>query len=107
MHTTRRTLLTAGAALPFLRMPARAATTRGRLVFGLSSYPPTMAPWANSGTAAATAKLMFHRGLLGYGPDGTLRGELAEKWEHAEDGAWVLHLRNAVFQNGAPVTSAD
>ncbi len=66
-----------------------------------------MLPWANAGTAAATAKLMFHRGLLGYGPDGTLRGELAEKWEHAEDGAWVFHLRDAVFQNGAPVTSAD
>jgi ABC-type transport system substrate-binding protein len=106
MNLTRRSLLVAGAALPFARTPAR-ASTRGRLVFGLSSYPPTMAPWANAGTAAPTAKLMFHRGLLGYGPDGTLRGELAETWEHAEDGAWVLHLRDAVFQNGAPVTSAD
>jgi ABC-type transport system substrate-binding protein len=107
MKATRRSLLTAGTVLPFLGIRARAATTPGRLVFGLSSYPPTMAPWANAGTAAATAKLMFHRGLLGYGPDGALRGELAEKWEHAEDGAWVLHLRDAVFQNGAPVTSAD
>ncbi|MEJ0016693.1 MAG: ABC transporter substrate-binding protein [Acetobacteraceae bacterium] len=108
MNTTRRSLLTAGAALPFLRIPARAATTRGRLVFGLSSYPPTMAPWANAGTAAATAKLVFQRGLLGYAPDGSLRGELAETWERGEDGAWVLHLRsNAFFHNGAPVTSAD
>src|SRR5271165_2981499 len=106
MNPTRRSLLAIGAALPFLRAPAR-ATTRGRLVFGLASYPPTMAPWANADTAAATAKLMFHRGLLGYAPDGTLRGELAETWEHAEDGAWVLHLRDAVFQNGAPVTAAD
>jgi ABC-type transport system substrate-binding protein len=107
MNPTRRSLLVAGARLLSLRAPVRAAGTRGRLVFGLSSYPPTMAPWANAGTAAATAKLMFHRGLLGYGPDGTLRGELAATWEHAEDGAWVLHLREAVFQNGAPVTSAD
>jgi peptide/nickel transport system substrate-binding protein len=107
MIPTRRSLLAAGAALPFLRIQARAATTRGKLVFGLSSYPPTMAPWANAGTAAATAKLMFHRGLLGYDANGNLRGELAEKWEHADDGAWVLHLRDAVFQNGAPVTSAD
>ena len=106
MIATRRSLLAAGAALPFLRVSARAATTPGKLVFGLSSYPPTMAPWANAGTAAATAKLMFHRGLLGYDPNGNLRGELAEKWEHADDGAWVLHLRDAVFQNGAPVTSA-
>ena len=107
MTSTRRSLLAASAVLPFLRMSARAATTPGKLVFGLSSYPPTMAPWANAGTAAATAKLMFHRGLLGYDANGNLRGELAEKWEHADDGAWVLHLRDAVFQNGAPVTSAD
>ena len=103
----RRTLLASGAALPFLRRPARAATTAGRLVFGLSAYPPSLAPWANAGTAAATAKLAMHRGLLGYAPDGSLRGELAESWEHAEDGAWVFHLRDATFHNGTPVTSAD
>jgi ABC-type transport system substrate-binding protein len=107
MTLTRRALLATGAALPFLRQPAHAAVSPGKLVFGLSSYPPSMAPWANAGTAAATVKLMFHRGLLGYGPDGVMRGELAETWEHAEDGAWVFHLRNAVFHNGAPVTSAD
>ena len=107
MTLSRRALLTAGAALPFLRHPARAAVTPGKLIFALSSYPPTMAPWANAGTAAATAKLMFHRGLVGYGPDGALRGELAETWEHAEDGAWVFHLRDAVFHNGAKVTAAD
>jgi len=107
MTLSRRALLAAGAALPFLRHPARAAVTPGKLIFGLSSYPPTMAPWANAGTAAATAKLMFHRGLLGYGPDGVLRGELAETWEHAEDGAWVFHLRDALFHNGAKLTSAD
>jgi peptide/nickel transport system substrate-binding protein len=104
---SRRSLLAAGAALPFLHYPARAATTPGKLVFGLSSYPPNFAPFANTGTAAATAKLMFHRGLLGYGPDGALRGELAERWEHTEDGAWVFHLRDALFQNGQPVTSSD
>jgi peptide/nickel transport system substrate-binding protein len=107
MRLSRRALIASGAALPFLRNPARAATTPGKLVFGLSSYPPSMAPWANAGTAAATCKLMFHRGLLGYGPDGALRGELAETWEHADDGAWVFHLRDAVFHNGAKVTSAD
>lgn len=107
MRLSRRALIASGAVLPFLRHPARAATTPGKLVFGLSSYPPSMAPWANAGTAAATAKLMFHRGLLGYGPDGVLRGELAETWEHAADGAWVFHLRDALFQNGEKVTSAD
>jgi peptide/nickel transport system substrate-binding protein len=107
MTLTRRAILATGAALPFLRNTARAAVSPGKLVFGLSSYPPSMAPWANAGTAAATVKLMFHRGLLGYGPDGAIRGELAETWEHADDGAWVFHLRDAVFHNGAKVTSAD
>lgn len=107
MTLSRRTLIASSAALPFVGGRARAATTPGQLIFGLSSYPPTMLPWANAGTAAATAKLMFHRGLLGYDPSGKLRGELAESWQHAEDGAWVLRLRDAVFQNGAPVTSAD
>ncbi len=107
MKLSRRSLIAAGAALPFLGVKSRAATTPGKLLFGLSSYPPTLAPWANGGTAAATAKLMFHRGLLGYAADGKLRGELAESWERAQDGAWVFHLREASFQNGAPVTSAD
>jgi peptide/nickel transport system substrate-binding protein len=107
MQLSRRSLIAAGAALPLLSLGSRAATTPGKLVFGLSSYPPTLAPWANGGTAAATVKLMFHRGLLGYSADGKLRGELAESWERAEDGAWVFHLREASFHNGAPVTSAD
>jgi peptide/nickel transport system substrate-binding protein len=107
MELSRRSILAAGAALPFLRAPARAATVPGRLVFGLSTYPPSLAPWTNSGTAAATVRLMMHRGLLGYAPDGALRGELAESWEHADDGAWVFHLRDAYFHNGAKVTSED
>ena len=107
MHLSRRSLIAAGAALPFLRRRAAAATP-GRLVFGLSSYPPNLFPWANAGTAAATAKLAMFRGLLGYDPSGALRGELAESWEHdADDGAWVFRLRDAVFHDGRPVTAAD
>jgi ABC-type transport system substrate-binding protein len=104
---TRRTLLTAAATLPLLYRVARAERTPGTLTFGLSSYPPTLAPWANSGTAAATIKLLIYRGLLSYDKDGKLRGELAEKWERDGDTAWIFHLRDAVFQNGAPVTADD
>jgi ABC-type transport system substrate-binding protein len=108
MRLSRRSLIAAGAALPFLRIPARAATTPGKLIFGLSSYPPNLFPWANAGTAAETAKLAMFRGLLGYDAEGKLRGELAESWERdPKDGAWVFHLRQAQFHNGDPVTSAD
>ena len=105
---SRRTLLqlaAAGGAVPFLR--ARAATVPGTLRFGLSTYPPNLFPWANVGTAGATAKLAIHRGLLGYAPDGSLRGELAESWAADGDTAWVFHLRQAVFHNGDPVTADD
>ncbi len=109
MPATRRQMLAAAAALPLLGLRTARAATRvpGHLVMGISGWPATLAPWANAGTVAQNAKLLIHRGLLGYGPDGQMRGELAERWERAEDGAWVFHLRDAVFHNGDPVTADD
>ena len=114
MHPTRRHVLAAAAGLPLLGPPllglrtARAATrVPGHLVMGLSAWPSTLSPWLNAGTVAQDAKLLIFRGLLGYGADGQMRGELAERWERAEDGAWVFHLREAVFHNGNPVTAED
>ncbi len=105
MH--RRALIAGTAALPFLRVPARAARTPGQLVFGLSSYPPNFNPWVQAGTAAGTVTLQVHRGLTSYDAAGTLRGELAEHWERDGDAGWLFHLREATFHNGAPVTAAD
>jgi ABC-type transport system substrate-binding protein len=103
----RRPLLGAGLALPFIGRAARAARTPGQLTFGLSTYPPNLFPWANTGTAQITVKLQIFRGLLGYDHDGNLRGELAEKWERSGETGWKFQLRDAAFHNGAPVTSAD
>ncbi|MGK7866139.1 ABC transporter substrate-binding protein [Falsiroseomonas sp. E2-1-a20] len=110
MQTSRRGLLAAAAALPFLpgASPAWAQRSPGVLRFGLSSFPPSLQPWANTGTAAATVKLLIHRGLLSYAPDGKLRGELAESWSNENPTTWVFRLRgNALFHNGEPVTAAD
>ncbi len=107
MNIRRRTLLGAAASLPLLNVPARAARTPGTLTFGLSSYPPSLAPWNNTGTAAVTVKLLIYRGLLSYDGKGALRGELAETWARDGDTAYVFHLRDAVFQNGAKVTADD
>ena len=52
LRIARRSLLGAGLALPLLRGHARAARTPGTLTFGLSTYPPSIAPWANTGTAS-------------------------------------------------------
>ena len=104
---SRRSVLAGAAALPFLRIPGARAAASGTLRFGLSSYPPNISPWANTGTAAATIKLMIYRGLTGWAPDGSLRGELAESWVAEGTKAWVFKLRDATFQNGEKVTSAD
>jgi peptide/nickel transport system substrate-binding protein len=103
-------LATTGAAagtLSFLGPKALHAQDGGTLRFGLSTYPPSLDAWASNGTAAGTIKLMIHRGLLGYGPDGSLRGELAESWEVDDAGAWVFTLREATWHDGSPVTSED
>jgi peptide/nickel transport system substrate-binding protein len=107
MSVSRRSFLAGAAALPFLRSAGTRAATPGTLTFGLSSYPPSIQPWANTGTAAATVKLMIHRGLTGFAPDGSLRAELAEGWAAEGTTAWVFKLRDATFQNGEKVTSAD
>jgi ABC-type transport system substrate-binding protein len=107
---TRRAMLAgtaASAMLPFLRAPGARAATPGVLTFGLSSFPPSIQPWANTGTAAATVKLMIYRGLTSYGPDGALRGELAESWRTVGATGWEFKLRDARFQNGEKVTAAD
>lgn len=104
---SRRDVLVGAAALPFVPGLARAARQPGTLMFGLSSYPPNLQPWASTGTAALTVKALMFRGLLSFGPDGKVRGELAETWERDGDTGWVFHLREASFHNGAPVTAED
>lgn len=108
LTVSRRQILAGAAALPFLKTAdARAARTPGVLTFALSSYPPSIQPWANTGTAAGTIKLAIFRGLLSYDAKGALRGELAESWSNEGTSAWVFKLRDAVFQNGEKVTSTD
>jgi peptide/nickel transport system substrate-binding protein len=107
MTLSRRRFVAGAAALPLLGVRDAAARSSNILTFGLSSYPPSIQPWANTGTAAATIKLMIHRGLMSFDRNGALRGELAESF--AQDGAtaWLFRLRDAVFHNGEAVTSAD
>ena len=107
MPASRRLLLKTAAALPWLGAGSAQARTPGHLVFGLSAWPATLAPWTNAGTVAQNIKLLIFRGLLGYDAQGTMQGDLAEHWERENDTTWVFHLRRAVFHNGAPVTSED
>ena len=107
MSIDRRGFLGAALALPASASATWSAPARDQLVFGGSTYPPNMSPWANTGASTGGIKLLMHRGLLSYDPSGALRGELAESWAQEGELAWVFRLREAVFQNGAPVTSED
>ena len=110
----RRAILKGGAAaavgigtLPVWARHAR-ASGHGGIVFGLSSYPPSLHPWKNVGTAALTVKYQMYRGLLAYDASGALRSELAETWEAEDAQTYRFDLRkNATFHDGSPVTSAD
>jgi peptide/nickel transport system substrate-binding protein len=105
---SRRALARAagGASLVALVPGLRAkAQSRDRLVFALSSYPPSLRPWANTGTAAGTVKIQSLRGLLGYDAKGQVRGELAEAWRAEGTNSWHLTLREGVtFHDGEKLT---
>jgi peptide/nickel transport system substrate-binding protein len=107
MRLSRRSVLAAGAVLPFLRPSATFAAGPSTLTVGLSAYPSSFDPFLNVGAAAATVQQALHRGLLGYGPDGAVRGELAESWSNDSPTVWTFRLRDAVFHNGKPVTAED
>lgn len=108
MTTTRRAILQAGLALPFMSMPGRAQRASGILRYGLSAFPPNLQPWVSTGASAGTVKMLTNRSLVSYSSKGELRGELAESWSLDGDGAWVFKLRQGcVFHNGEPVTAED
>lgn len=80
----------------------------GTLVFGLSSYPPSLDPFLNTGTAASTVRLAVYRGLLGYDTKGDFTPEVAESYTEDGDIGYTFKLRkNAKFHNGDPVTAED
>ncbi|TCR67075.1 ABC transporter substrate-binding protein [Bosea sp. BK604] len=113
MTISRRSLLQAGLAAPALLSPllsqrAVAQKAGGIIRYGLSAFPPNLQPWVSTGASAGTVKMLINRSLVGYGPNGELRGELAESWALDKDGAWVFKLRQGcLFHNGEPVTADD
>jgi peptide/nickel transport system substrate-binding protein len=108
MPLTRRLLVAGSAAVPIAAgLPGRRARADTSVLrYGLQVYPPSFLPWQQTGTSAATVNVCVRRGLLSYGHDGELRGELAEHWEADGDG-WRFRLRDATFHNGNRVTAAD
>lgn len=107
---SRRTVLVGlGAGLSALALPRRSLAAAGKtLRYGLSTFPPSIKPWENTGAAANTVKLTMHRGLMGYDSEAKLVPEVAESVAWPDETTAVFKLRaNAVFHNGKPVTAKD
>lgn len=108
MSLTRRVFMGSATALTLAPGMARAQARSGILRYGLATWPPSLQPWLSVGSSAGTIKALIHRNLVGYGPDGELRGEIAESWSLDRDGAWVFKLRpNVLFHNGERATAED
>lgn len=110
LSPTRRTVLVGlGAGLSALALPRPGFAAATKTVrYGLSTYPPSIKPWENTGAAANTVKLTMHRGLMGYDSTAKLVPELAESVEWPDETTGIYKLRaNAVFHNGEPVTAKD
>ena len=76
---SRREWLIGAAALPGLAGTARAAPA-DTLRFGLSSYPPSLQPWANTGTAALTVKTLLQELQLEWAHRGVELVQVATGW---------------------------
>ena len=63
---------------------------------------------ARSAADRALVSLLF-RGLVRLGPDSTVVGDLASRWEASQDGRdWTFHLRPDLrWEDGAPLTADD
>lgn len=92
-----------------LALPGRTWAADGKtLRYGLSTYPPGLAPWNNTGASSNNVKLCLYRGLMGYDPEANLIPEVAESFEWSDPKTIVFKLReNAVFHNGEAVTAED
>ncbi|KQT52522.1 MULTISPECIES: ABC transporter substrate-binding protein [unclassified Aureimonas] len=106
-NLSRRAFLGASAAMTFAHVVPTWAEGRDTITLGLSTFPPNLKPWDQTGTAAGSIKLMIHRGLLTFTKEGELTGALAESWQREGDNSWIFKLRPAKFHDGSPVTSAD
>lgn len=78
-------------------------------VEGVVGSATSVSPFsARTAVERAMVALLF-RGLVRLGPDDTLVGDLAERWEvDPNGGTWTFHLRDGlVWQDGQALTADD
>ena len=78
-------------------------------VQGVVGRPSSITPLTARTQVDRDLVALLFRGLVRLGPGNTVLPDLADRWTVEEKGArWTFHLRSdAVWHDGAPVTSAD
>lgn len=97
-----------------IRMPCRAAQpqepVRGdSLIVGTVGEPSVLIPMLASDSASHDVAGLMLNGLVKYGPDLHLTGDLADSWDVSPDGLTItFHLRRDVcWEDGVPFTARD
>lgn len=90
-------------------MPAKAQTSRDRLVFALSGGPDTLDPHGTAATLAFMVMKSLYDTLVEPDDEGRLVPALAESWTASPDGTtWTFKLRAGVrFHHGKTLDAAD
>ncbi|MBN1141582.1 MAG: peptide-binding protein [Deltaproteobacteria bacterium] len=79
------------------------------LIMGSPSDAVTLLPVLASDGASSSVNSLIYNGLVRYGKNLEIEGDLAQSWEVSPDGLTItFHLRKGVrWQDGHPFTSAD
>jgi peptide/nickel transport system substrate-binding protein len=88
--------------------PEPSAATRG-YVEGVLGHATNASPFGARSIADRELVSLLFRGLVKLGPDSTIVGDLASRWETSADGrTWTFHLRPDLrWQDGEPLTADD
>lgn len=107
--TTRRGILGLGAGLAALSDGSVQAADPKRIIGVIEEDPPFFNLAISSGISSSVASAPCYSALLRMNAEGTLSGDLAERWEISPDGlVYTFHLRdNVQWHDGRPFTSAD
>ena len=76
---------------------------------GVLGRATNASPFGARSAADRSLVALLFRGLVRLGPDSTIVGDLATRWDVTDGGGtWTFHLRpNLRWQDGAPLTADD
>jgi ABC-type transport system substrate-binding protein len=106
----RRALFSSGVAAALLAASGVSAMPEagGRLRAALSGASRADGWDVVGGLFSQAAHASVFEGLTEIAADGTVRGEIAERWHSDAEGRdWCFHLRKTVFHDGLPLDQAD